>query len=161
MYKDCVCFLDSVESGTRNSFTMKTLIIAVLSLGVCAQELPKEASIRETSYSGTGCPQNSVSSTISVARDIVTFGFDKFQAIIGPKAKRTETKKSCQLRVGLSYTTGYQLAVLQTTYHGYTRLDDGVNADFESEFYFTEDAGDSNKHVRLQIDQTVAVANVA
>jgi hypothetical protein len=161
MYKRLHLFPCFSRIGTRNSYTMKTLIIAVLSLGVCAQEWPKEATIRETSYSGTGCPQNSVSSTISDARDIVTFGFDKFQAIIGPKAKSTETKKSCQLRVGLSYTTGYQLAVLQTTYHGYTRLDDGVNADFESEFYFKEDAGDSNKHVRLQINQTVAIANVA
>jgi Domain of unknown function (DUF4360) len=63
--------------------------------------------------------------------------------------------------VGLSYTAGYQLAVHQTTYHGYTRLDDGVNADFESEFYFKEDAGDSNKHVRLPINQTSPTANMA
>jgi hypothetical protein len=55
------------------------------------------------------------------------------------------------LRVGLGYTVGYQLSVLQTNYHGYTRLDDGVNADFESEFFFKEHAGDTNKHVRLQV----------
>jgi hypothetical protein len=128
--------------------TLTTAVVVTLALVVAGQG-PKVATIRDTSYSGSGCPQNSVSSTISEAKDIVTFGFDKFQAIIGPKAKSTETKKACTLQVGLSYTVGYQLAVLQTTYHGYARLDDGVNADFESEFFFKKDAGDSNKHVRL------------
>jgi hypothetical protein len=127
--------------------TFATALIATFVLGGAAQEWPKEVSIGDTWYTGTGCPKNSVSTTVSAEKDVVTFGFDKFSASIGPKGGRSE-KKSCQLRVALEHTVNYQLAVTQTTYHGYSRLDDGVKADFESEFFFKEDEGDSTKHVR-------------
>jgi hypothetical protein len=85
-------------------------------------------------YSGTGCPQNSVSSILSDDKSLVTFGFDSFQATIGPGSPPGSARKNCNIVLQLLFQDGFQMAIAETVYHGYTRLDDGVNAKFTTEY---------------------------
>src|ERR1700712_3703638 len=101
---------------------------------------PGQVTIEQTSYSGNGCPQGTVSTLLSPDKSVVTFGFDSFQATIGPGAAQTDHQKNCQLHLGLRYPQGFQLSVMTATYHGYVRLDPGVTANFISSYYFSQDA---------------------
>jgi len=101
---------------------------------------PQQVTIEKTGYSGNGCPAGSVSTLISPDKTVVTFGFDTFQAVIGPGSKPADKQKNCQLHLGLRYPSGYQLSIMTATYHGYVRLDPGVSANFISSYYFSQAA---------------------
>jgi len=133
---------------------MKSIALALLSAYAVAAPFeldarnamdppPQQVSIASASYSGNGCPQGSVSSVISDDKSVVTFGFDRFQAIIGPKAAQSERSKNCQIHLNLRYPSGFQLSLMEATYHGYVRLDDGVSASFISSYYFSQNAGNT------------------
>jgi hypothetical protein len=118
---------------------MKLTAYAVLAAAVAAQA-PDRIQIRSARYSGSGCKQGTVSTTISPDRTIITFGFDEFQATIGGSSQ-TDQQKNCQIHLDLSYPSGFQMSVMDATYHGYARLDPGVRANFISSYYFSQDAG--------------------
>jgi hypothetical protein len=113
-------------------------------------EVPDKVTIQRTTYSGNGCPQGSVSTNISPDRTLVTFGFDKFQAAIGPRAKQDEKQKNCQLHMDLKYPGGFQVSLVTATYHGYARLDQGVTASFFSSYYFSQ-AAEKTASIRTSI----------
>jgi len=110
--------------------------IGLRSLGVS----PGDITIASATASGNGCPQNSFSTTISDDREVVTFGFDSFQAYIGPTAAQADKTKQCQIHLSLNYPGGLHFTVLDATYHGWARLDDGVTGTFISTYFFSQDA---------------------
>ncbi|KAL1887940.1 hypothetical protein Sste5346_009885 [Sporothrix stenoceras] len=101
---------------------------------------PNDIQVASVSFSGNGCPQGSVSTSISTDRTVVTFGFDKFQTYIGPGYDLGDKSKNCQLHLNLKYPGGFQFAVLDSTYHGFAQLDQGVTGTFYSTYYFSQDA---------------------
>lgn len=103
-------------------------------------DVPQQVTIERSQYSGNGCPQGSVSSLISPDKSVITFGFDKFQAVIGPKANPSDKQKNCQLHLSLRYPAGFQVSLMTATYHGWVRLDQGITANFISSYYFSQAA---------------------
>lgn len=101
---------------------------------------PNDIQIVGVSFSGSGCPQGSVSTSISLDKTVVTFGFDQFQTFIGPGYDLGDKTKNCQLHLNLKYPGGFQFAVLDSTYHGFAQLDAGVTGSFYSTYYFSQDA---------------------
>lgn len=101
---------------------------------------PKDIQIVKASFSGSGCPQGSVSTNISPDKTVITFGFDRFQTYIGPGTHRSDWTKNCQLHLTLAYPGGFQFSVLESTYHGYAQLEEGVTGTFFSTYYFSQDA---------------------
>ncbi|KAH6681350.1 hypothetical protein B0J14DRAFT_613341 [Halenospora varia] len=99
-----------------------------------------QITIDSASSSGNGCPQGSVSTTLSPDKTVITFGFDAFQTYIGPTAAQADRTKSCQLHLSLKYPSGFQYSVTDATYHGYARLDPGVTGNFLSTYYFSQSA---------------------
>lgn len=102
---------------------------------------PDDITITSTTYSGNGCPQGSVSTSSSDDKTVITYGFDQFQTYIGPGVASSEKSKNCQLHLNLKYPGGFQYAVVDATYHGWARLDDGVTGSFITTYYFSQDAG--------------------
>jgi hypothetical protein len=101
---------------------------------------PREIQVVSATWSGNGCPQNSVSTSISPDRTVITFGFDKFQTFIGPGVAVQEKTKNCALHLNLKYPGGFQFAVVDSTYHGFAQLDAGVTGTFYSTYFFSQDA---------------------
>ncbi|KAF1836375.1 hypothetical protein BDW02DRAFT_493828 [Decorospora gaudefroyi] len=100
-----------------------------------------QITIVDTSYSGNGCPQGSVSTSTSTDKTVITYGFDQFQTYIGPGTTPADRSKNCQLHLNLKYPGGFQYAVVDATYHGWARLDPGVTGSFITTYYFSQDAG--------------------
>jgi len=101
---------------------------------------PDQITIVDVSTSGTGCPQGSVSTSLSPDGTVVTLGFDSFLALIGPTAAQADKSKNCQIHLDLQYPGGFQYAVVDAVYHGYARLDPGVTGTFLSTYYFSQNA---------------------
>ncbi|KAI1488037.1 hypothetical protein F5X96DRAFT_109809 [Biscogniauxia mediterranea] len=101
---------------------------------------PDEVSIVSATASGNGCPQGTVTTNISPDRTVLTFGFDAFQTYIGPGTVISDRSKNCQLHLNLKYPGGFQFAVVESTYHGYAQLEEGITGTFYSTYYFSQDA---------------------
>jgi len=101
---------------------------------------PSQITISSVSFSGNGCPQGSVSTSISTDRTVVTFGFDSFQTYIGTGTSVSDHTKNCQLHLNLKYPGGFDFTVVDAVYHGYAQLDSGVTGTFLSTYYFSQDA---------------------
>jgi len=101
---------------------------------------PKDIQIVSATWSGNGCPSNSVSTSISPDRTVITFGFDSFQTYIGPGIAPQENNKNCALHLNLKYPGGFQFAVVDSTYHGFALLEEGVTGSFFSTYFFSQDA---------------------
>ncbi|TVY84976.1 putative secreted protein [Lachnellula suecica] len=101
---------------------------------------PGTINITSSSTSGNGCPQGTVSTSLSPDMQVVTFGFDSFQTYIGPTAAQADKSKACQIHLDLQYPGGFQYAVVDAVYHGYARLDAGVTGTFLSTYFFSQAA---------------------
>lgn len=124
-------------------FSAATLLPAIALAApseLVARQAPSGVTIQQSTYSGNGCPQGSVSAIISNDRSVITFGFDAFQAVIGPNERAGDKQKNCQLHLNLRYPSGFQVSLVTATYHGYVRLDAGVKANFLSSYYFSQAA---------------------
>ncbi|EAA35841.1 hypothetical protein GE21DRAFT_649 [Neurospora crassa] len=104
---------------------------------------PKQIQIASATFSGNGCPQGTVSTSISPDKTVITFGFDRFQVYIGKGYNPTERTKNCQLHLNLKYPGGFQFSVLESTYHGYAFLEPGVTGTFFSTYYFSQAPSDT------------------
>ncbi|KAG6353946.1 hypothetical protein INS49_005203 [Diaporthe citri] len=98
---------------------------------------PSGISISSVTCSGKGCPSGSVSTSLSADKTVVTLGFDKFQAYIGPGTSVADRSKSCNLMLTLKYPPTYSFTVVSSTYHGYAQLDNGVTGKFSSTYLFS------------------------
>jgi len=100
--------------------------------------------ITDVATSGNGCPQGTVSTSLSVDGTVVTLGFDSFYAYIGPDAAQSDKTKACQLHLDLQYPGGFQYAVTDAVYHGWARLDPGVTGTFISTYFFSQNAAQTS-----------------
>ncbi|KAF8852421.1 hypothetical protein BDZ45DRAFT_749600 [Acephala macrosclerotiorum] len=98
---------------------------------------PSQVTTNSISYGGTGSPQGSVGSFISVDRTSFTIIFDPFVASLGAGVALTENCKNCQLNINLQYPSGFQYSVLGTTFRGYADLTSGVSGVQSATYYFS------------------------
>lgn len=101
---------------------------------------PSDIQILSATWSGNGCPANTVSTSLSPDRTAITFGFDAFQTYIGPGVPPQEHTKNCAIHLQLKYPGGYQFSLVEATYHGFAILDEGVTGSFLSSYFFSQDA---------------------
>lgn len=73
-------------------------------------------------------------------RQVLTVGFDRFQTYIGPGTSFADRSKNCQLHITLEYPSGFSFAVVDSVYHGFALLEEGVRGDFLSTYFFSSDA---------------------
>jgi hypothetical protein len=133
----CASALAVPSSVTAN----KRADIASLAARAQSSSTPPPASevqIKAASASGTGCPDNTVSVSLSTDLSAVTLGFDQFDTYIGPGVSASQSDKSCVVLLSLHYPSGYTFAVAEATYHGYAQLDSGVRGSITSVYKFED-----------------------
>lgn len=101
----------------------------------------QQITINTVSTSGSGCPRSAVSVSISPDRTVVTLGFDSFHVGIGQSFSISDREKECNIHLNLHYPAGYSYAVIETTYHGFAQMDEGVEGAFETEYVFADEKG--------------------
>lgn len=117
--------------------------------------------INKIIYGGSGCPQNSVSS--SIADNGLNFGvsFDNYIAGIGNGFTRHDKRKNCELRVELTVPSGYSYTIVDVNYRGYADLDYGINGTFKTRYHFQgeTDLAELTRSVRGSIDHDFIVSD--
>lgn len=124
---DRTCIRKLVENV---SIKLVASTVAFLPLHAHAQPA---ARLTSATYSGSGCPQGSVSHLFSQDAQVVSLIFNAFDVALeaGP-TKRAE--KSCQVRIGIAADPGWSYAVFCTDFRGYAQLENGVAARHQASY---------------------------
>jgi len=110
-----------------------------LSVGVAsaaADPDPGTDFIKNISYAGSGCPQDSV--VVSIGDDARTFKvkYSQFIAEIGPGIPLARSRKNCQLNLTMRAPQGFSFAIAAADYHGYASLAEGAMGLHKATHYF-------------------------
>ena len=90
-------------------------------------------------YSGSGCPSDSIASTLSEDGTNVQLAFDSYYAGVGNDTT-VASSASCQLTIHFKSPKGWSFSAYNTQYVGYVDLDDKVTAYQQSKYQFEGDS---------------------
>jgi hypothetical protein len=93
------------------------------------------------SYGGTGCPQGSLSATLSPDGQSIALLFDHYVAEAGGETGKKVDRKTCALALPISVPEGIQLAIAEMPSRVFTSLGRGTRAVFSVEYFFSGTAG--------------------
>lgn len=156
----------TIKKLIRVSFVSSILVSAVQMVHastIAEYVSPPEGQVKVKSivYGGSGCPQNTVAT--SVAKTGLNFGisFDDYVAGIGSGFARHDKRKNCELRIELSAPSGYSYSIVDVNYRGYADLDSGINGTFVSRYHFQgeKDHGELTRSVRGRINRDFTVSD--
>jgi hypothetical protein len=101
---------------------------------------PTEVFVESVTYDGTGCPQDSVTSSFSQDRTGFTLQFDQFVASKGPGVPAEDAVKTCQLNLNLKVPQGWQYSIGTIDYRGFVSLPKRMKATQQTTYSFEGDA---------------------
>lgn len=94
------------------------------------------------STGGNGCPQGTVSASLSPDNAELSILFDEFIAEAGPSVGKRMDRKSCNISIPVSVPQGYSVSVIGVDYRGFVALPDRrASATFSAEYFFANSRG--------------------
>ncbi len=84
-------------------------------------------------YTGSGCPHNSVA--ITITPDALTLLFDSYFVEDGPFIPRNMRRKSCSIKVPIHVKPGQQVSIESIDYRGLAKLEEGTHGSLWSNFW--------------------------
>ncbi|HYX39017.1 MAG TPA: DUF4360 domain-containing protein [Oligoflexus sp.] len=97
--------------------------------------VPSYVGITMVSVNGSGCPKDSVQTNIAKDRLSFSLNFWDYLAEVKPGSTPSSQRKFCQISVDLDVPTGWRFAVAGFDYRGYIKLDEGIEAAHNTEYY--------------------------
>jgi hypothetical protein len=123
------------------SVCLATLGLAQSASAQPAPEAPDSVEIHGLAFTGTGCPDGSVSGLVSGDRKALTVIFSSFIAQGAPSVAPNEARKFCQLAIDLNFPPGWSFAIMTADYRGFAELEKGVVGTQSSLYYFQGNMG--------------------
>lgn len=93
-------------------------------------------SMGRISYGGNGCPQGSLSATLSPDSKAISILYDEFILELGDSAGVLNQKKTCHLRIPIHVPRGLKASVVALDYRGYHFLDEKTRLRLNSQYFF-------------------------
>jgi hypothetical protein len=121
---------------SKHGLFMSALATSVAVLGGRPVEAAGTFGVESIAYSGSGCPEGSVTSTITPDGTTMSLSFSRFAVEVGPGIDRGERAKTCKLHVKLRVPKDVTYSLVSVDYRGYASLEDGVRADRASAYHF-------------------------
>jgi hypothetical protein len=120
---------------------MKKIILS-LALTFSATAFAQGLQLGYPSTGGNGCPQGSVSATLSPDSTQLSILFDQFVAEAGPSSGKTLDRKSCNIAIPVTVPNGYSVSVVAVDYRGFVGLPNRKSsARFSAEYFFANMPG--------------------
>lgn len=92
-------------------------------------------------YGGTGCPDGSVSATLSPDQKSLSLIFDQYEVSAGGSTGRSFDRKSCNVAIPVHVPQGMSVSVLSVDYRGFNHLARGASSQFNVEYFFAGGRG--------------------
>jgi hypothetical protein len=100
-----------------------------------------DISLGKPGYGGTGCPEGTVSATLSPDAKSLSLLFDQYQISVGGTTGKSFDRKSCNIAIPVHVPQGMSVSVLKIDYRGFNRLPAAATSQFNVEYFFAGTRG--------------------
>lgn len=118
-----------------------SILLAILPIGlplVLAQSVfPAPISLINTTYAGTGCPANSLTSAFNPTTLALQFSATRYNVTFGKNSTAVQNRKNCQIRAAILVPANYTISVVQNQVSGTAKLSENVTAQFLTNVYLS------------------------
>ena len=120
---------------------MKKSILLVSALILGAPVFAGDISLGEPGYGGTGCPDGSVSVTLSPDQKSLSLLFDQYQVSVGGETGKSFDRKSCNIAIPVFVPQGLSVSILKIDFRGFNHLPQYGTSQFNVEYFFAGTRG--------------------
>lgn len=122
-------------------FNLKSLSVLLAFSALVSVAKADDISLGYPGYGGNGCPQGSVSATLSPDNKSLSLIFDSFVAEAGPASGRTLDRKTCNVAIPLHVPQGFSVSIIGADYRGFVGLPRRASAQFMAEYFIAGQRG--------------------
>ena len=116
---------------------MKTKLLMIAALMLSAPAFAADdISLGKPGYGGTGCPDGSVSATLSPDAKSLSLLFDKYQVAVGGTSGKSFDRKSCNIAIPVHVPQGLSVSILKIDFRGFNQLPQAATSQFNVEYFF-------------------------
>jgi len=102
-----------------------------------------DISLGEPGYGGTGCPDGTVSVTLSPDQKSLSLLFDQYQMAVGGETGKSFDRKSCNIAIPVHVPQGLSVSILNIDFRGFNHLPLSATSQFNVEYFFAGTRGPS------------------
>ena len=137
----------------------KSLLLAC-SLLLSAPIFAADISLGIPGYGGTGCPDGTVSATLSPDAKSLSLLFDQYQVAVGGTTGKSFDRKSCNIAIPVRVPSGMSVSILKIDYRGFNHLPQSATSQFNVEYFFAGTRGPSFQRIfRGVLDEDYLINN--
>lgn len=126
---------------------MKKLILLASAALLATSTLADDISLGTPGYGGTGCPEGTVSATLSPDKKSLSLLFDQYQVAVGGTSGKSFDRKSCNIAIPVHVPQGLSVSILQIDFRGFNHLPQQATSQFNVEYFFAGTRGPTFKKV--------------
>ncbi|KAI4708907.1 hypothetical protein J4E89_006309 [Alternaria sp. Ai002NY15] len=131
-------------------YILTTLALAAATIAAPTYQAPDSFKIKSVVSGGSGCPQGSIDINWT-ENGIMPIYFNKqFTARVGNGNAAEDSRKNCQINLGLEFSPGFSFAIFSADYTGWGELDGGVTGVVKSTYYFSGQQSQSTSALNIQ-----------
>ena len=120
---------------------MKKSILLVSALMLSAPVFAGDITLGEPGYGGTGCPDGTVSGTLSPDQKTLSLLFDQYQVSVGGETGKSFDRKSCNIAIPVHVPQGLSVSILKIDFRGFNHLPAYGTSQFNVEYFFAGTRG--------------------
>ena len=120
---------------------MKKSILLVSALMLSAPVFAGDITLGEPGYGGTGCPDGTVSVTLSPDQKSLSLLFDQYQVSVGGETGKSFDRKSCNIAIPVHVPQGLSVSILKIDFRGFNHLPAYGTSQFNVEYFFAGTRG--------------------
>jgi len=119
-----------------------------------------DISLGEPGYGGTGCPDGTVSVTLSPDQKSLSLLFDQYQLSVGGETGKSFDRKSCNIAIPVHVPQGLSVSILKIDFRGFNHLPQSATSQFNVEYFFAGTRGPSfRRDFRGPLDEDYLINN--
>ena len=126
---------------------MKKSLLFACSLLLSTPIFASDIALGIPGYGGTGCPDGTVSATLSPDAKSLSLLFDQYQVAVGGTTGKSFDRKSCNIAIPVRVPSGMSVSILNIDYRGFNRLPPSATSQFNVEYFFAGTRGPSFQRV--------------
>jgi hypothetical protein len=100
-----------------------------------------DIALGEPGYGGTGCPDGTVSVTLSPDQKSLSLLFDEYQMAVGGETGKSFDRKSCNIAIPVHVPQGLSVSILKIDFRGFNHLPQSATSQFNVEYFFAGTRG--------------------
>jgi len=120
---------------------MKKSVLLVSALMFSAPVFAGDISLGTPGYGGTGCPEGTVSVTLSPDQKSLSLLFDQYQLSVGGDTGKSFDRKSCNIAIPVHVPQGMSVSILKIDFRGFNHLPPSATSQFNVEYFFAGTKG--------------------